>query len=123
MKKSTIRQMYWFSIVGEVFCLIVGIAGIILVTTNANGVMDYHKILGLMFIIGVNIGFVVFIAFTLKTFILLLKDYSAVKNNKYCSIVGKVIGFKRNRDPETGIQINNRPIVMIGGTNEKISGN
>ncbi len=56
-----------------------------------------------------------------KAIITFLKDYDAVKNNKALSVIGKVLGFERNRDPETGTQINDSPIIMIIDTEEKIT--
>ena len=50
----------------------------------------------------------------------LLKDREAVKQKEFVTIVGKVVGFKENRMPDTGIQINDIPIILTSDTNEKI---
>ena len=78
------------------------------------------KILGIIFLIGIVGLFVALIIFSIKVIITLLKDAKSLKSNDYVSIVGKVLKFKRNIEPESGVQINDRPIVLILDTGEEV---
>ena len=80
----------------------------------------FGKILGIIFLIGIVGLFVALIIFSIKVIITLLKDAKSLKSNDYVSIVGKVLKFKRNIEPESGVQINDRPIVLILDTGEEV---
>lgn len=121
MKKTSIHRSYWFTMVCYIFALICGVVGSILILIYANEFIDsLSKIQGLIFIIGITFALIFLAFYSLKTIIILLKDFSNLKNNEYVSIIGKVIAFKKNRDPDSGMQINNNPIVLILGTKDKI---
>lgn len=81
---------------------------------------NFGKILGIIFLIGIVGLFAVLIIFSIKVIITLLKDAKSLKSNDYVSIVGKVLKFKRNIEPESGVQINDRPIVLILDTGEEV---
>ncbi len=53
--------------------------------------------------------------------ITLLKDIKSLKNNNYISIIGTVLNFEKNIEPESGAQIDNTPTVLISDTNEKVT--
>lgn len=78
------------------------------------------KVFGIIFVVGVVIGFAVLAISSTKGLLILLKDLKSLKNNDYISIIGKVIKFKSNREPELGVQINDHPIVMILDTGEEV---
>lgn len=121
MKKTSIRQLYWFTMICHIFVLICGIAASVIMTVNYNSFIEsIGKILGIIFLIGVVCLFVVLIIFSIKVIITLLKDLKSLKNNDYISIIGKVLKFKKNREPESGVQINDKPIVLVLDTNEEV---
>ena len=78
------------------------------------------KILGIIFLIGIVGLFVALIIFSIKVIITFLKDAKSLKSNDYVSIVGKVLKFKRNIEHESGVRINDRPIVLILDTGEEV---
>lgn len=80
----------------------------------------FGRIWGIIVVVGMCLMFTAFIIFSLIGLIVLLKDYKALKHNSFVSITGKVIGLKRNRNPDSCAQINDHPIVMIMDTNEEI---
>ena len=121
MKKTSIHQLYWFTVVCYIFTLICGAVGSILILIYANEFIDsLGKIWGLIFITGIIFALIFLAFYSSKTIIILLKDFLDLKNNEYVSIIGKVIAFKKNRDPDFGMQINNNPVVLILGTKDKI---
>ncbi len=121
MKKTSIHQLYWFTMVCHAFILIGSIVAIVIMTINYSSfVKDIGKILGIIFLIFVVGLFVFLIIFSIKVILILLKDFKSLKNKNYISMVGKVLKFKTNREPESGVQIDNMPIVLILDTSEEI---
>ena len=121
MKKTSIRQMYFYTMICYIFTLICGVAGCIIMLIYSNEfISDAGKIRGIIFFVGILIAFIFLILFSLKVLITLFKDYNAVKNNNFISITAKVIKFKKNIEPESGAQINDKPVVMILDTKEEI---
>lgn len=121
MKKTSIRQLYNFCMFSSIFTLICGIVAPIVLLINFNGFVDqFGKILGIIFVVVLVIGmFIVFLS-SLMEITALCKDNKAMRNNNYITIIGRVIRFERNINPETGAQINVKPVVMIIDTNEEI---
>lgn len=121
MKKTSIRQLYWFTMICNVFVLICGIVASVIMTINYNSFIEsIGKVSGIIFLIFIVGLLVVLIVFSLKAIISLLKDLNSLKNKDYISIIGKVLKFKKNRNPESGVQINDTPIVLIIDTNEEV---
>ena len=105
----------------HIFALICGIVCSIIMIANYEGFIEIiGKVLGIIFLIGVVGLLVILIIFSIKVIVTLLKDAKSLKNNDFVSIRGKVLKFKRNREPESGIQINDKPIVLILDTNEEV---
>ncbi len=122
MKKTSIKELYLFTFIAHVFVLIICVAGGIFLLANIKGCMDsFGKVFGLIFAIAIVVAFIIFIICVLKVIVQLIKDYDAVKNDKAISIVGEVLGFKKNRDPESGTQINDMSIILIIDTEEEIT--
>lgn len=121
MKKTSLCEMYVWTMACHVFVFILGIGCICTMLVQTKKLdAGAERIFWLIFFTIVIIGCILFSVSVAKVIITLLKDYDAVKNNKALSITGKVLGFKRNRNPETGTQINNEPIIMIIDTEEEI---
>lgn len=121
MKKTSIRQLYWFTMICHIFVLICGIVASVIMSINYNSFIEsVGKTLGIIFLIFVIGLFIVLIFFSTKVIVILLKDSKSLKNNDYVSIIGKVLKFKRNREPESGVQINDKPIVLILDTSEEV---
>ena len=121
MKKTSIRQLYWFTMICHIFVILCGIVTSVIMNVNYNSFIEsVGKVLGIIFLIGVDGLFVVLIVFSIKVIITLLKDLKALKNNDYIFVIGKVLKFKKNREPESCVQINDKPIVLILDTNEEV---
>lgn len=121
MKKTSIRQLYWYTMIGHIFVLICSIGASVLMTVNYSSFIEsLGKVLGIIFLIGVVGGIVVLIISLIKEIMTLLKDLKSLKNNDFISIIGKVLKFKKNIEPESGVQINDIPIVLILDTGEEI---
>ena len=102
------------------FALICGIIGSVIMLINYNTFISaVGRALGTIFLIGIVGLFIILVVFSLSVIITLLKDAKSLKNNSYVSISGKVSRFKRNRDPESGNQINDKPFIL-SDTNEEI---
>ena len=78
------------------------------------------KILGVIFLIGIVGLFVILIISSTKVLVTLSKDMKSLKSNDYVSVIGRVLKFKKNREPESGVQINDKPIVLILETSEEV---
>ena len=121
MKKTSIHQLYWYTMICRIFALICSIGASVLMTVNYSSFIEsLGKVLGIIFLIGAVGGIVVLIISLIKGIITLLKDLKSLKNNDFISIIGKVLKFKKNIEPESGVQINNIPIVLILDTGEEI---
>ena len=121
MKKTSIRQLYWFTMICHIFALICGIGGsIIMVIYSKELIESFGKTLGIIFLISIVVMFVILTIFSTKALVSLLKDAKSLKSNDYISVTGKVLKFKRNIDPESGRQTNNKPIVLVLDTNEEV---
>ena len=121
MKKTSIRQLYWFTMICHIFVIICCIVTSVIMTVNYNSFIEsIGKVLGIIFLVGVVVLLVVLIAFSIRGIITLLKDLKSLKNNDYISIIGKVLKFNKNIEPESGIQINDKPIVLILDTGEEV---
>jgi len=121
MKKTSIHQLYWLTMIAHIFALICGIGGSIIMIIYSEGLIEsFGKTLGLIFLISIVVMFVILTIFSTKTLVTLLKDVKSLKSNDYISVVGRVLKFKRNTDPESGRQTNNKPIVLVLDTNEEV---
>ena len=105
----------------HIFMLICGIVASVIMSINYKSFIEsVGKTLGMIFLIFVIGLFIVLIFFSTKAIVTLLKDYKSLKNNDFVSIIGEVLEFKRNREPESGVQINDKPIVLIIDKSEKV---
>ncbi len=101
--------------------LLCGVTGAVVIPIFSNdfiGIMG--KLLEIIFVVCIVLAFITLIIYSLIVLIVLLKDYKALKHNDFISIIGKVIGFKKNINSDSGTQINDHPIIMIVDTNEKV---
>ena len=109
MKKTSIRQLYWFTMICHLFALICGVGGSTIMIINYNEFFSsVGKILGIIFLIGIVGLFVILIISSTKVLVTLSKDMKSLKSNDYVSVIGRVLKFKRNREPESGVQINDK---------------
>lgn len=121
MKKTSIHQLYWFTMIGHIFLLICGFVISAIMVFNYNNLIEsVGKVLGTIFLIGIICLFIILIIFSIKVIITLLKDFKSLKNNDYISVIGKVLKFKKNEDHESGLQINDKPIVLVLDTSEEV---
>ena len=121
MKKTSIRRLYWFTMECHIFVLICGVVAGLIMLINYNSFIDsFGKVVGIIFLVFIIGMFIVLIFFSTKVIVALLKDFKSLKNNDYISIIGKVLKFKRNREPESGVQINDKPILLKLDTGEEI---
>ena len=108
MKKTSIGTLYCLSMMSSIFILIVGIFGSIFIPISLTDSFD--NLLVVIFVIGISF---LFVLFSLLQLIDLIRDLPSLKKHEYISITGKVIAFKKNIEPESGVQINDKPVVQI----------
>lgn len=119
--KKTISEMYWFSMISNLFLLACSIAGCIVVLVyTSSGIMNFGVVLETIFVIAIILTFALWCYLLVKDLVALMKDYKAEKSHNYISVIATVIRFKRNTEPESGVQINDTPIVMNIDTSEEI---
>lgn len=78
----------------------------------------FGNLFGILFLIVLVLGFLFMLICSIKSIIIMIKDIKLLRSKEYISIVARVLRFKENRDPESGVQINNIPIVLRLDTNE-----
>ena len=67
MKKTSIRELYWFTMICHIFVLICGFIASVIMTINYNSFIEcIGKVLGIIFLIGVDGLFVTLIFFSIK---------------------------------------------------------
>ena len=67
MKKTSIRELYWFTMICHIFVLICGIIASVIMTINYNSFIEsIGKVLGIIFLIGVDGLSVTLIFFSIK---------------------------------------------------------
>ena len=121
MSKSSIEERFHFNLIGTIIMTVLMLVPEITIIVDRQKVIDEWGFT--WWIVGVVAFFILFVAIcvsSIKDIMVLLKDREAVKQKEFVTIVGKVVGFKENRMPDTGIQINNIPIILTSDTNEKI---
>ena len=120
-KKTTIRDLYCFSWFCYVFVMIVAIViGVYIITGYAKLIDNAYDIAGIACCICIVTACGVASIGSIAGMITLLKDIKSLKNNNYISIIGTVLNFEKNIEPESGAQIDNTPTVLISDTNEKV---
>ncbi len=119
--KKTIKDLYLFTFMSLTIILIFSIMGnIIFITNHYECLKVFGNRVGIVLLTSAICVFTITGFYSIKLIIVMLKDISSLKNKQYVFIVAKVLRFKKNREPESGIQINDRPIILIIDTNEEI---
>lgn len=111
MKNRRIKIMYRFEIISVFIGFFSGIIGLIFMTIFNFQILSI-KNWGVFLLCTFVIGFALLIILSTKEMIPLLRDYNDYKNGKYFETKGRVIGFQSNRDPESGVQINSKPVIQ-----------
>ncbi len=121
MRKTSIQASYYFTLICHIFTLICGIVCSIIILMKSNKFVDLLGLtVGLIFVLIAAVAFICLIIASIRQLIVLFKDYKSLKQKQFCSITGKIMRFNRNRDPETGLQINDEPLVKSLDGNEEI---
>jgi len=121
MKKDRLKDLFIFYLFTHIFAFLSGLFGIILLIINSKEfIFSFDKVFGIILYILIICAFILIILFSIITLLPIIKDFKCIKEKKYLTINGMAVGFKENRNPESGIQINNLPIILIENVNEKI---
>lgn len=120
-KKTSIKDLYQIILFCHIIVLISCIGGSISLIANYKiSIENQNIIISTIISIFIFISLTIVIIFSTKFIVNLLKDKKALKNHEYITIIGKVLKFKKNIDPESNTQINNNPTVLILDKNEEI---
>ncbi len=117
--KNNIMRMYILELIIITFSLLCGIIGVVF-TILYNSTFLEIDFFGIVIFIGSVIGFSLLGIFAVKEFIPLLRDCKDLRKGNFKIAYGKVVGFQKNRDPDSGRQINSRPIIQIEGKSDTI---
>ena len=122
MRKTSVSKLYKFYLLSQIFIsLTTVLSAIVIISSSSESINDQgNSTLGLLFEIVVITALAVLLIISIKTIVLLLKDFDNYRKKKYITVEGQVIGFKKNRDPESGLQMNNTPIINVVDTNERV---
>jgi len=121
-RPTSIRQLYNFTMTGQIVLLSFSIIGIVFMLADVVGNNDNgdDKFFNTMMIAAGFGVFVLLIDHSIRMLITLFKDLDSLRNNDFITISGRVVGFEKNTDPEDGTQTNSKPIIMIIETDETI---
>lgn len=121
-KKTTIRELYFFAWFCNVIFMVIGIViGVQIITGYTDVIDNPYDIAGIVGLICITVGCGVALICSAVGIFTLLKDIRSVKNKNYISIIGTVLNFEKNVEPESGAQINDTPTVLVLDTNEKVT--
>ena len=119
MRKTSIKHLYWLSMISIIFVLMCSIACIItLIIKHNECILLFGNLFGTLFLLVIVVVFTIMFIYSIKSIIIMIKDIKSLRNKEYISIIAKVLRFKKNKDPESGVQINDRPIVLRLDTGE-----
>ena len=105
----------------HILTLVCGLASSVIILINyGTFISSASKITAIFLLLIVGL-FVALVAFSVNVMVTLFKDLKSLRNCEYISITGKVLRFKKNREPESGVQINDKPVVLILDTNQEIT--
>ena len=109
--RTNIKSMYYMELTSVAVVLIMSaMVETFLAVQIFGGSEPYFSGDNMLFWI-IIVAVVIFSFFSIFRLIKLLKDYNQVKTQNYKKVYGVVVGFKENRDPDSGKQTNNFPIV------------
>ncbi len=122
MKKQTISEHYKGRIVAIITMLLVCACMTLYAILNFSEILNSSddKSVGIIFLVIIFGSCAVLFVSSIVQMIIAIKDYNDFKNKNYVTIIGKVIGFEKNTNLDTGAQINDKPIVYVFETHEKI---
>ena len=118
-KKATVKELYYFNLFSISLLGLIGVIAFVCISVYRFNLPDVDPFNNFLYAVMV-FCFTSMVFFITKELIPLLKDYSNVKSSIYQIVCGSVIAFKKNRDPESGIQINSKPIVQPVGQSDTI---
>lgn len=119
MKKTPIKHLYWLSMISIIFVLMCSIACIItLIIKHNECILLFGNLFGTLFMLVFVVIFTIMFICSIRKITIMVKDIKLLRNKEYISITAKVLSFKKNEDPESGVQINDRPIVLRLDTGE-----
>lgn len=121
MRKQSIRTRYRSYLIGDIVTIVFSAGIEIMFIVKKQDLIDK---IGLAWCIVVIIALFIVFAFvcvnSIKDIRMLLKDREALSKKEFVIVVGKVIGFKEHKSPDTGIQSNDTPVILTIDTNEEI---
>ena len=113
MKKTSIKKMYYYTLISDILSLTIGIAGGLIVLIFLDEFVGKIGVaVGIALVCVIVAMFFSFATFSIIDLIVLFKDYKALKNSSFISVTGKVLRFERNTEPESGAQINDKPVIL-----------
>lgn len=119
--RISLKEYYYFDFCINIFFGIILLFGFIIIIIIRDSLINiWNQIFGYILFCGIHLILLVAIIFESLRIIKFIKDYPSLKNEKYEIIIGKVMGFRRNEDADSGVQINNFPIIENQENNEII---
>ena len=76
-----------------------------------NSLLYQGTLVGIICILIIAVSALILLYFCVKNSIPLIKDWSDFRSDNFLIIEGVVIGFEKNREPESNAQINDTPII------------
>lgn len=119
--RMSITKQYYFDFAAYIVLSISGVALLVLTIMYKDLIVPIaNAFIGYSFLIVLLIAFTFISIFGFVKCSLFVKDFKLVKLKQYLHVDGLVVGFKKNKDTESGVQINCFPIILISGTQNKI---
>ncbi len=105
---KNLYKAYWFI---NLFGYLITIVLIVFLCCYWNSLLDQGTLIGVICIVIIAVSALILLYSCIKNSIPLIKDWNDFRNDHFSIIEGVVVGFEKNREPESGIQIDDTPII------------
>lgn len=113
-----LKLNYYFSFMTNLILILIISLGVIFLIINKHN-FDINEVNEKILFYSTIAVIIITLIYFLYKFVVLLKDYRFVKNNKFEEIIGTVYRYAKN-EAETGQQLNSHPIINVLGSNDSI---
>lgn len=123
-KKYSLKSIYRAHLVIYIIFIAMFLSMIILMSCHFNEIiiqLKMPKTLAICAIIGVLLLLFSGTVSAVKQTVILFKDYKDVVHNNYITVTATDVRFAKNINPDTGIQMNNKPVIRDIQSNEEIT--
>lgn len=117
--RASIKELFYMNFCFLLFMMIFSFAFLIFICFSLSSFVDAFDKFGTVIYIILIVFLIVILGILIINMVPCFKELKYIKTNSCLEIEGEVIGFKKNKDPESGTQVNSLAIIKYGN-DEKI---